>query len=48
MMINVLKREIHSAEALTDEHDWLVGAYSIEEKNLILKICKCPIIPTAQ
>jgi len=38
MMINVLKREIHSTEVLTDEHDWLVGAYSIEEKNLILNI----------
>ena len=37
-MINVLKRQIHFAEALTDEYDWLVGAYSIEEKNLILNI----------
>ena len=37
-MINALKREIHTAETLTDEHDWLVGAYSIEEKNLILNI----------
>ena len=37
-MINVLKRQIQQAESLNDEYDWLVGAYSIEEKNLILNI----------
>jgi hypothetical protein len=37
-MILVLKRQIQQAESLNDEYDWLVGAYSIEEKNLILNI----------
>ena len=37
-MIKVLNRQIHSNEALTEEYEWLVGAYSIEEKNLILNI----------
>ena len=37
-MIKVLNRQIHSTEALTEEYEWLVGGYSIEEKNLILNI----------
>lgn len=37
-MINALNRQIQQAEGLNDEYDWLVGAYSIEEKNLILNI----------
>jgi hypothetical protein len=36
MKINVLKREIHSTETLTDEHNWLVGAYSAADSNLQL------------
>lgn len=37
-MIKVLNRQIHSTEALTEEYEWLIGGYSIEEKNLILNI----------
>jgi hypothetical protein len=37
-MLTIFHRQIPASEALSEEHNWLVGAFSTEERNLQLKI----------
>jgi hypothetical protein len=37
-MLTIFNRQIQASEALSEEYNWLVVAFSTEERNLQLKI----------